>query len=348
VMMRRPRWPSLALSPWLLVVCLISILPKHCIADSSTFNVTTSPKRGLINIVQTGKYASGSADDYRTFITQPSDLKWYYNYGASPSVPIQNSGLTIGFVPMMFGAPSSTSDTTFLETVKGLITNGAVIDSVLFLNEPDQPSNVGGSNVDATTAAELWKSNIEPLKSVHGGNSSFNNGTGQIQLGGPAVSGSPNGLAWLKGFQSACSNSCSVDFLPIHWYGDFQGLASHIGESKATFPNWTQSMWITEYALPNSNLSSTQLFLNQSLQYFDRLDYVTRYSYFGSFRSTTSNVGDNVAMLDGNGRLTDIGAWYLGRDATGVIPNSKARETAEVNVAWTMLMAFCLSMWAIL
>ncbi len=49
---------------------------------------------------------------------------------------------------------------------------------------------------------------------------------------------------------------------------------------------------------------------------------VTHYSYFGSFRSFTSNVGVNVAMLTSNGSLTDIGSWYLGGNATGNIPTT--------------------------
>ena len=62
----------------------------------------------------------------------------------------------------------------------------------------------------------------------------------------------------------------------------------------------------------------------------DRIDYVGRYSYFGSFRSDISNVGPNAAMLDSKGRLTDIGSWYLGKAATGNIPSAAAKE-----VAWT-------------
>lgn len=54
----------------------------------------------------------------------------------------------------------------------------------------------------------------------------------------------------------------------------------------------------------------------------DRLDYLERYSLFGAFRSSISNVGPNGAMLSEGGELTDIGAWYLGRDATGVLPSS--------------------------
>lgn len=47
---------------------------------------------------------------------------------------------------------------------------------------------------------------------------------------------------------------------------------------------------------------------------------VTRYAYFGAFRSDVSNVGPNAAMLTQDGKLTDIGSWYLGGEATNNIP----------------------------
>ncbi len=83
-------------------------------------------------------------------------------------------------------------------------------------------------------------------------------------------------------------------------------------------------MWITEYNLNNQDLATTQTFYNTSAEYFDRLEFVERYSLFGAFRSDVSNVGPNAAMLSANGKLTDIGAWYLGRSATGVMPSEGA------------------------
>lgn len=87
-----------------------------------------------------------------------------------------------------------------------------------------------------------------------------------------------------------------------------------------SFPGVTQ--WITEYNLDNQDLATTQKFYNMSSEYFDRLDSVARYSLFGSFRSKVSNVGPNAVMLDNAGKLTDIGAWYLGLTATGALPTS--------------------------
>ena len=58
----------------------------------------------------------------------------------------------------------------------------------------------------------------------------------------------------------------------------------------------------------------------QSADVFDR--NITHYSYFGAFRSDVSNVGANAAMLTQDGKLTDIGSWYMGGAATHNIPMS--------------------------
>jgi hypothetical protein len=86
-----------------------------------------------------------------------------------------------------------------------------------------------------------------------------------------------------------------------------------------SWPNATT--WVTEYALHDVDLATTQDFFNMSAEYLDRLDYVTHYSYFGSFRSSKSNVGPMAAMLTQEGQLTDIGSWYLGGSATGNVPS---------------------------
>jgi hypothetical protein len=81
-------------------------------------------------------------------------------------------------------------------------------------------------------------------------------------------------------------------------------------------------IWVTEYAFANRDLLATQEFYNQSANYLDNNAKIERYSYFGAFRSQVSNVGPNAPFLNNGGRLTDIGSWYLGGKATGVIPTS--------------------------
>ncbi len=107
------------------------------------------------------------------------------------------------------------------------------------------------------------------------------------------------------------------------------------------FPN--TSMWITEYNLPDQDLNTTQGFYNTSAEYFDRLDYVERYSLFGAFRSAASNVGPNAAMLNNAGQLTDIGAWYLGRQETGIAPTSSGLRDAVPQLGLSAVVAVAAS-----
>ena len=81
-------------------------------------------------------------------------------------------------------------------------------------------------------------------------------------------------------------------------------------------------LWITEYGFNDQELAPTQEFYRISQDYFDELEEVERYSYFGSFRSTVSNVGPNAAMLTGDGELTAIGNMYLGFGTTGAEPTT--------------------------
>lgn len=77
-----------------------------------------------------------------------------------------------------------------------------------------------------------------------------------IRAGLPAPSGSTEGLPWIRQFLGNCSEitgeDCVYDFVTLHWYGNFEGLASHIGEYVATFPG--KSIWVTEYNLDHAAL----------------------------------------------------------------------------------------------
>jgi len=73
---------------------------------------------------------------------------------------------------------------------------------------------------------------------------------------------------------------------------------------------------------------------------------VTRYSYFGAFRSDVSNVGANAAMLTQSGKLTDIGSWYLGGGETGNVPKGAASRTSMFT--GSVLLVGMATLWRIL
>jgi Glycosyl hydrolase catalytic core len=178
-----------------------------CIVGADTFRA--SAKRGLVFVPN-----ADTPQDNSVWTQSGSDLTWYYNYAASPSPSLAGSSLE--FVPMLFTTPPSTTDTTFLDGVKSLISGGTNIKYVLSFNEPDGTTSTGGSNISPQAAAQAWIRELAPLQKMG------------IKVGAPAVTGATGGFTWLSDFFTACN--CTADFIPIHWYGNFDGLASHMGQ----------------------------------------------------------------------------------------------------------------------
>ncbi|KAK4202313.1 glycosyl hydrolase catalytic core-domain-containing protein [Triangularia verruculosa] len=313
-------------SPIAILAATAAILPTIVSADGPL----ASNKRGLCFTPNDTTRADDSI--------WPPALSWYYNYKPLPEPKYKDIPQSeFEFVPMLWGAPEKKGDTSFVTTIKDLIKSGVNITNILSFNEPDAPYSWGGSHLDPVTAAQVWVDNIKPLSDMG------------LRVGLPACTGGRDGLPWLETFVRECSalvstgsrkENCTFDFVTIHWYGNFDGLASHMGQYAAAFPNKT--MWITEYNFADQSLEDTQAFYKISAEYFDRLDFVERYSLFGAFRSDVSNVGPNAAMLSNDGRLTDIGAWYLGREATGVKPTDGQSVSAagRQNMPRTMAYLF--------
>ncbi|KAI0586055.1 Glycoside hydrolase family 128 protein [Pyrenophora tritici-repentis] len=290
---------------------------------------TTSSKRGLCHVP-----SSKNPSDDKIWTSGPSPPTWYYNYEKDPS-PAYANDPSMHFVPMLWGASASDKGTPFLDTVRKLINSGINITHVLGFNEPDGGHSTGGSNLGVAVAAARWKAEIEPLKELG------------VKLGAPAVTGAESGWQWLENFFKECGGGCNPDFIPVHWYGNFEGMMSHVDQVTTKWPNMT--VWVTEYGYPNQGMEETVSFFNRSVQSFDSWPNVTHYSYFGAFRSDVSNVGKNAAMLTQDGKLTDIGSWYLGGAATNNVPKgSGASADARVgSSAYALVFAVAVWLYAI-
>lgn len=75
-------------------------------------------------------------------------------------------------------------------------------------------------------------------------------------------------------------------------------------------------MWITEFASTNWSTESplgrehVEAFAREGCAYLDELDWVERYAWFGPMRDC-GTVGRWAAMLDKEGKLTDLGRTYM-------------------------------------
>jgi len=226
-----------------------TVLLTSTTSTTAQSTASTSSKRGLVYVP-----SDDHPDDDKIWTTGPSPPTWYYNYQKDPSSAYKDNP-DMQFVPMLWGASDSDTGTPFLDSVKQQIKDGANITAVLGFNEPDGGHSTGGSNLAVTTAAARWKAEIEPLKELG------------IKLGAPGVTGAESGWQWLENFFNECDGGCNPDFIPVHWYGNFEGMMSHIGRVTTMWPNMT--VWVTEYGYPNQPLEETQSFYNMSAQSFD-------------------------------------------------------------------------------
>ncbi|KAG6877600.1 hypothetical protein C0993_005726 [Termitomyces sp. T159_Od127] len=179
-------------------------------------------------------------------------------------------------------------------------------------NEPDFDQE---SNIQPSEAASLWKKYLEPMKA---------NG---IRLGAPAVTS--NGQPWLAQFMHACSG-CSVDFIPLHWYGDgVEGFYNYIWQVHGTYPN--TSLWVTEFASTSSNADEVANFLNASIAYMDTLPWIERYAWFGYFRPRDTGIYN---LLGADGSLNTLGQIYVGAKTvhTQIVSQAPTKTFTSVNV----------------
>ncbi len=197
------------------------------IVPTAAVGPLSSPKRGLVFTPN----ETTRADD-AIWTQKPSDLTWYYTYEPVPDSTFDSIAQSeFEFVPMLWGAPQNLDNTSFLTTVRSLIKDkGVNITNVLSFNEPDGPFMYGGSNIAPADAAQVWVNNMIPLQEMG------------VRVGLPACTGATTGLPWLQNFLTECSKlvstkgktqNCTYDFVTIHWYGNFEGLASHMGEYSA-------------------------------------------------------------------------------------------------------------------
>jgi hypothetical protein len=270
-----------------------------------------------------------------------SPLSWYYNW--SPYPPTQVPSNNLEFVPLIHGIDDARSS----QTSSALNHLPSSSTHLLTFNEPDGTKDSGGSSISPEDAARAYIDHIVP----------YRDGDRKWSISHPSTTGSPNGLDWLRRFNESCygideENGCPTDFVAVHWYGAFAGLAAWLGTLNEYYNTNTSrktplQFWVTELALPQADVAGTTSMMNQTLPYLDQLSYVQKYSWFGAFRTGDANewTGDAVALFDNDGGLTEVGALYMGGNAKGFAVGQKGEGSAaeQLSVAWMAMSIFSLA-----
>ncbi|KAH8673283.1 glycosyl hydrolase catalytic core-domain-containing protein [Xylariales sp. PMI_506] len=298
-------------------LCVSFLISFFLIAIESV-TATTASKRGLAYL---GDPHQG---DLNLLLSEKSPISWYYTWSLNQAQPVNT---TVPFLPLV----TNTDDASNSDLIPLLSQLPASATHLLTFNEPDGSTDSGGSAISPDDAASSYLEYIVPLR---------NNDTRRWNISHPVVTGSSQGLTWLQDFNASCykldPSGCPTDFVAVHWYGDFAGLASWLGTLSAFYnPNndsdSTLEFWVTEMALPQADEETTASTLNQSIAYLDGLDYVSGYAWFGDFREDDSNewTGESVAFFDNNGGLTEVGSLYLGGSQNGFAVGVKGQGAAS-------------------
>ncbi|PSR80900.1 glycosyl hydrolase catalytic core-domain-containing protein [Coniella lustricola] len=305
----------------------LATIPPPTTATSTT----STSKRGLAYLGDT------HTGDDELLYSANSSLAWYYNWSPNAITTIPSS---LPFVPLLHGLADASSST--LQSTLGALPSTST--HLLTFNEPDGTTDSGGSAISPSDAAQAYIDDIVPLRT---------DSSREWLISHPATTGSDSGLSWLREFNASCweidaENGCPLDFVALHWYGDFAGLASWLGtlyefyvtngtSSSSSSSSQNLTFWITEMALPQASADETLAMMNQSLSYLDSLSYVEAYAWYGTDRKSSSwdgYTGGNVAVFTSGGALTDVGALYLGGEKDGFKAGMKGAAGRGFGVSW--------------
>ncbi|KAK3935955.1 glycoside hydrolase family 128 protein [Diplogelasinospora grovesii] len=243
-------------------------------------------KRGLC-------WPTSNVDPPFIFTKPGSKVSWLYNWSPHPT-----PRCSLQFIPMQWNHVN-------IDTLPGLCAQAGA-PAVLGFNEPELAEQ---SNMSVELAAGEWMRCIEPLRKGQGGRAA-------VRCGSPGISSAPHGVSWLKAFLAAIrAQGGGVDFYALHWYGETLGQFYDYIWSTHHQLGADKPVWITEYAPTNWSVEHpldkghVENFVRESCKYLETLDWVERYAFFGAMRDT-GTVGRWAAMLDNNGKITEVGKIY--------------------------------------
>ncbi|KAI0650016.1 glycosyl hydrolase catalytic core-domain-containing protein [Trametes meyenii] len=264
-------------------------------SGSSTGSSGSSGNTGGIPFGSKGKkvclaWGDGNSDSVYNFKTDR--VVGIYDWDVYKPTFVDNANLD--YWPMLWGGDSSRIS-KFEQTVTQKLGS-----TLLGFNEPNEP---GQSNMDAGSAAALYRQHITSKKSMG------------YKLASPAMSSRPNGQQWMTDFFNACGDDkCGVDFQAVHWYDiGFDKLQSYLEDYHNRFG---LPIMLTEFADQNFNggaqasMSDIYAFMAEFINWAENTDWIIAYCPFGVMKDLP-DINQLNKLEKSDGTPTDLAYMVL-------------------------------------
>ena len=240
-------------------------------------------------VIFSNKYSASWATKFN--LLNPA---WHYSW--SHEMPL-NYPENVEYVPMLWGKNSVNDE--IINYLKNLYDTDR-IKYVLTFNEPDLD---GQSNMTVSEAIEIWKK-IETIGAP---------------IGSPVTS-SPSS-EWFSNFMNqAKQNNLKVDFITVHIY-DISSVENFTKKIDEIFNIYTKPIWITEFALRDSNADANNtnkytsedvlIFMQDLLPELEKRSHVFRYAWFDVSSDNVNYEKLRTSdLITENNELTDVGTFY--------------------------------------
>ncbi|KAH7064778.1 hypothetical protein B0J12DRAFT_561102, partial [Macrophomina phaseolina] len=255
-----------------------TVAPSTSSTASSTSAATSAASSGVTGVVDKRGLVYNTFSVVEQFTS--AQVSWGWNWAQTPGGTMPDG---IEFVPLLWGARAQEDLANWKSNAQEQIDSGAKY--LMALNEPDVEQSGGGCDLDASTAAQVYKEyvNIFADKATLIG-PGVCNGEGLRE-----ATGRNQGLDWLQDFYDACGgftdSGCKVDKINIHWYSSYQGdldsIVSYFKEYvERAHTKFGMNLWITEYQLQNADDATQEEFISQTSEWMSAQTYIEKYSYF--------------------------------------------------------------------
>ncbi|KAJ6509985.1 glycosyl hydrolase catalytic core-domain-containing protein [Mycena vitilis] len=264
--------------------------PPAVTTKAASTSSSSSSSGGGVNLRGKACLAWPNGDANKLSTWKGSKTGLIYSWDANKVPGAEALGLT--YAPMLWGWKNA--EDFKAKTVQGYASIAL---------GPNEPNEVGQSNMDANSGIQIWREYMLPLASKG------------YTLISPAMSSRPNGKDWMNTFMKNCGNDCAVSGIATHYYGtDIEEFKSYVTYWHTTYG---LPVYVTEYADqdfnggPQASMDEIWAFMTAATEFANSNDWLKAHCWFGAMEGMDNVNTLNKLMNDAGDGPNDLGFYFV-------------------------------------